>query len=122
MLEAKMNRYFYLFAGHISLFLACLGLFFPLLPTTPFLLLSAFCYLKGSPRMYQWLMNHKLFGEYLRNYEKKQINRIHRRNTLIVLYLGVGLSMFLINKPIVYFILPLIAIGVTLHLMSLKGV
>lgn len=117
-----MNRYFYLFAGHISLFLACLGLFFPLLPTTPFLLLSAFCYLKGSPLMYKWLLNHKLFGEYLRNYEKKQINRIHRRNTLIVLYLGVGLSMFLINKPIVYFILPLIAIGVTLHLMSLKGV
>ena len=56
-------------AGVLSLLLAILGLFLPLLPTTPFLLLASACFARGSDRLHGWLLNHRVFGVYLRNYE-----------------------------------------------------
>ena len=56
--------------GTLSLGLGILGIFLPLLPTTPFLLLTAALYFKGSPRLYQWLLNHKYFGTYIRNFRE----------------------------------------------------
>ncbi len=52
-------------AGTVALILAVLGLFLPLLPATPFLLLASACYLRGSDRLHGWLMNNKIFGPYL---------------------------------------------------------
>ena len=56
-------------AGVLALLLAILGLFLPLLPTTPFLLLASACFARGSDRLHGWLLNHRVFGVYLRNYE-----------------------------------------------------
>ncbi|XYJ11308.1 YbaN family protein [Telluria sp. B2] len=56
-------------AGVLALLLAILGLFLPLLPTTPFLLLASACFARGSSRLHGWLLNHRVFGVYLRNYE-----------------------------------------------------
>ena len=56
-------------AGVIALLLAILGLFLPLLPTTPFLLLASWCFARGSRRLHGWLLSHRVFGEYLRNFE-----------------------------------------------------
>ena len=55
--------------GVLALLLAILGLFLPLLPTTPFLLLASACFARGSDRLHGWLLNHRVFGVYLRNYE-----------------------------------------------------
>ncbi|MCD1146532.1 YbaN family protein [Peptoniphilus sp. KCTC 25270] len=117
-----MKKYILFGAGCLSLVLGTIGLFFPLLPTTPFLLFSAFCFLRSSDKAYHWLMNHKYFGEYLRNYEKKQITASHRRKTLTLLYVGIGVSLFFIENIKIQLLLIGIAIGVTWHLMSLKGV
>ena len=65
----RMNL-FLIFIGSISLLLGILGIFLPLLPTTPFLLLSAAAWVKASPRLYQWLISHRLFGEYIRNFRE----------------------------------------------------
>nr|WP_143160995.1 YbaN family protein [Pollutimonas bauzanensis] len=54
-------------AGTLALVLAVLGIFLPLLPTTPFLLLASACYLRGSDRLHGWLMDNKVFGPYLAN-------------------------------------------------------
>ena len=60
--------------GSISLALGILGIFLPLLPTTPFLLLTAALYFKGSPRLYNWLLNHRHFGPYIRNFRENKSN------------------------------------------------
>lgn len=66
-------RSLYLTAGTVSLILGILGIFLPVLPTTPFLLLTAACYAKGSKRCYDWLMNNKHLGAYIRNWREKGV-------------------------------------------------
>lgn len=56
--------------GTLSVGLGIAGIVLPLVPTTPFLLLAAACYARSSEKHYNWLMNHKWFGEYLRNYQE----------------------------------------------------
>jgi hypothetical protein len=60
---------FYIAAGVLALLLGILGIFLPLLPTTPFLLLASWCFARGSTRLHGWLLSHRVFGEYLRNFE-----------------------------------------------------
>lgn len=59
---AGTARLFWRLAGLISLALGVLGIFLPLLPTTPFVLLSAFCFSKGSQRLHDWLLAHPRLG------------------------------------------------------------
>jgi uncharacterized membrane protein YbaN (DUF454 family) len=58
--------------GTISLMLGILGIFVPGLPTTPFLLLTAFLYLKGSKRLYNWLIKNRFLGKYITNYQRRK--------------------------------------------------
>ncbi|WP_082235439.1 YbaN family protein [Halobacillus massiliensis] len=55
--------------GSISLVLGVFGIVLPLVPTTPFLLLTAACYVRSSDRLYNWLMTNKWFGTYIQNYK-----------------------------------------------------
>ena len=62
----------YIILGTLSLILGVIGIFVPLLPTTPFLLLTAGLYCKGSPRLYNWLLNQKHLGPYIRNFRENK--------------------------------------------------
>jgi uncharacterized membrane protein YbaN (DUF454 family) len=108
-------------AGTISLGLGAVGLFLPILPTTPLLLLSAACYYKGSERMHRWLLNNKLFGSYIRNYkEGKGISQMGKILTLFLLWITISYSaFFIVNNSIVQIVLFTIAIGVTVHIITL---
>jgi len=64
----KLKRKLLIIAGTISTAIGIIGIFVPILPTTPFLLLAAACYLRSSPRFYHWLVNNRFFGIYIRNY------------------------------------------------------
>ena len=103
--------------GSISLALGILGIFLPLLPTTPFLLLTAALYFKGSPRLYNWLLNHRHFGPYIRNFRELRAKVIS-----LVLMWGTMLYciFFLIPLLWVKILLGLIAAGVTYHILSFK--
>jgi uncharacterized membrane protein YbaN (DUF454 family) len=59
--------------GWLALALGFLGVFLPLLPTTPFVLLAAFFFSKGSKRLHRWLRDHPRFGRYVRDWEAEQV-------------------------------------------------
>jgi len=108
-------------AGTISLGLGTVGMFLPILPTTPFLLLSAACYYKGSERMHRWLLNNKLFGSYIRNYkEGKGISQAGKAFTVFLLWTAICFSaLFMVTNYIVQIVLFAIAIAVTIHIIAL---
>ena len=109
-------------AGTVSLSLGILGIVVPILPTTPFLLLAAACYARGSQRFYNWLLNNRCLGTYIRNYiEKKGIPLKVKIFTITLLWTTISISVILISPNlIVQVILVVIATGVTAHVLSLK--
>ena len=64
----RLIRVVLIITGTFFVGLGILGIFLPLLPTTPFLLLAAACYARSSKRFYNWLLNNKWFGNYIKNY------------------------------------------------------
>ena len=66
------TKWLYLLAGFLLVGLASLGIFLPLLPTTPLLLLAAACFARSSEKCHQWLMQHNLFGSVIRNWHEKR--------------------------------------------------
>lgn len=117
----KSKRAFLIIAGSAALGLGFLGAFLPVLPTTPFLLLSAYCYLRSSKRLYNWLINHPFFGAYVANYLKhRAITRSTRFGTLFFLWLTLIVSILVAaNWHLTIFLLA-VGIGVSIHLCTLK--
>lgn len=62
-------RWMWLLAAYLTLGLGILGVFLPGLPTTPFVLLSAFCAARGSRRLHAWLLAHRTFGPMIRDWQ-----------------------------------------------------
>jgi uncharacterized protein len=111
-----------LVAGTISLTLGAIGIILPILPTTPFLLLSAACYLRSSERMHKWLLGNRWFGEYIRNYQEgKGIPLKTKIVAMSVLWVAIIYSAFfaLDEVLVAQVALLLIALGVTIHLIRL---
>ena len=119
--SSSLKKAIFTVAGTISLGLGAVGMFLPILPTTPFLLLSAACYYKGSERMHRWLLNNKLFGSYIRNYkEGKGISQAGKAFTIFLLWTAISFSaLFMVNNYIVQIVLFAIAIAVTIHIIAL---
>lgn len=124
--EARPNKFkkgLFVVAGTVSLGLGFVGIVLPVLPTTPFLLLSAACYYKGSERLHRWMLDNRLFGDYLRNYkEGKGIQPRTKIFTLILLWSVISFSaLFMLNNVIIQIILFAIAIGVSIHIIALPN-
>ena len=100
------------------------GIFMPILPTTPFLLISAALYARSSKRFYNWLINNKIFGQYIKNYrEGKRIPLRLKIITITLLWITIGCSaIFAIDILWVRIILVIIAVGVTIHIIRIKPV
>ena len=108
-------------AGTLFVALGLIGIFVPVLPTTPFLLLAAACYARSSARFYRWLMNHPWFGESIRNYRAgRGIPLREKLFVLLALWLTIGISgLFVLSNLWVEGALVAIAAGVTVHLAAL---
>jgi hypothetical protein len=109
-------------SGTFFLVLGVIGIFIPLLPTTPFLLLAAACYIKGSKKFYDWLIKNRWLGQYIKNYQDgKGIPFKVKIITIIVLWLTIIISTILfVSNLIIQIILFIIAIGVTIHIIKIK--
>lgn len=107
--------------GGISLLLGVVGICVPLLPTTPFLLLAAALWVKGSPRLYDWLIRHRWFGSYIRNYrENRAIPLRVKVATLVLMWASMLYCLFgpLSEWWWAQAALLAVAAGVTWHLLN----
>jgi uncharacterized membrane protein YbaN (DUF454 family) len=118
----ELKRRLLITIGTICVAIGVIGIFVPILPTTPFLLLAAACYLRSSPRFHRWLMNNRLFGTYIRNYtEGRGIPIKVKLFTVALLWLTIGISIWLAANLIVTVILLIIATGVTIHIICIRA-
>ncbi len=115
------QRFAYKFAGITSFIFGMIGVVMPLVPTTPFLLLSVWCYARSSEKLFYWLIYHRVFGEYIRNYrDKKGIPMKVKVWVLILLWATISFSAFYVVDIIwVRVLLMIIAIGVTTHVLRI---
>ncbi len=92
--RSRLVRWLLWLAGSVSLALGVIGVVLPGLPTTPFVLLAAACYAKASPRLHHWLLNHRLTGPMLRDWET------HRSLTRRTKQVAVGMMLLMVTLSI----------------------
>ena len=108
--------------GILSALLGFIGIFLPLLPTTPFLLLSSWCFVRSSEKMNQRLMNNRYLGPYISNYiSKRGITKRNKIYSLLFLYITISTSI--IFSPNYWWLrlgLIFIAVAVSVHVLGFK--
>ncbi len=107
--------------GMLSLTLGIIGIFLPLLPTVPFVLLAAACFSRGSKRMHGWLVRMPFAGKVIDDYEKgRGVSRKSKATALLMLWGGMTISAIAL-KPAswVLVLLALIAISSTVIILRL---
>jgi len=98
------------------------GIMLPLLPTTPFLLVAATCYAKSSDRFHNWLVDHRWFGNYIKDFQSgKGIPLRAKVIAILTLWASITFSaLFILNILVVKLILFIVASGVTLYILSIR--
>lgn len=121
-LKSPVVRSLLMILGIIAALLGFTGIFVPLLPTTPFLLLSSWCFVRSSDRMNRLLLHNRYLGPYISNY--KSGKGISLRNKVYSLgFLWITISTSVIFGPPYYWlwiVLVLIGIAVTFHILKFK--
>lgn len=98
-----LAQYLYITVGWLFLGLGFIGIFLPLLPTTPFVLFAAFCFSRGSTTLHRWLLEQKTFGPMIRDWNQHGIIRLRVKWTsaiLIVLMIGYPVLFGPLSRPI----------------------
>ena len=116
-------RVFLVVIGAISFVLGVVGIFLPMLPTTPFLLLSAAAWVKASPQLYEWLLRHKVFGEYIRNYREHRAIPLRVKITSVSLvWLTIGYCILRVVNEWWWaqLLMALLAAAISWHILSFK--
>ena len=116
-----MKKYLLIIAGVISLSLGIMGMFLPVLPTTPFLLLSAGCFLRSSKKLYDWLLNHRRLGPYIKDFlVHKAISKRLKIVSVSTLWLTILISVMIVKIIAIRILLIIIAIAVSVHILHFK--
>ncbi|MEX2803551.1 YbaN family protein [Streptococcus sp. H31] len=106
-----MKKMLLIAAGYLSLILGVIGVVLPVLPTTPFLLLSGYCFARSSKKFELWLKQTKLYQFYVADYaESKSIAKERKKKIIVQIYLLMGLSVWL--APIIWVKIALLALTV----------
>ena len=117
------KKYLLIISGSFSVALGVVGIFIPVLPTTPFFLLAVFCYLRSSKKLYRWLIYHKVFGAYIYNYiTYRAVLKSTKIGAIIFLWIGLAISILIIDNWYGRGLLFLVGIGVSIHLILLRAV
>ena len=120
--QRPFRRAVLLVCGTLSLALGVLGVFVPLLPTTCFLLIAAWCYARSSSRLYDRLMRARWVGGYLRRYRDERAIPVHVKiASVVMMWVTIGYSVLVFPHLLVRIALLLTAIAVTWHLYRLPS-
>ncbi len=111
-----------IFTGTVCVALGVLGMFLPLMPTTVFLLLAAYCYSRSSDKFHNWLLTNRLCGKYISNYRSgRGITLRQKVSTILTLWASIGFSIWLVSGRFwLTLLLAAVAVGVTIHILWLK--
>ncbi len=113
-------RWLLITAGWLSIVLGVIGIFLPLLPTTPFLLLAVTCFARSSEKFHGWLLNHKYLGPYIHLYlDGKGIPLKAKCYIIGLIWVTMILSIYLVPHVAAKILLAIIATGVTLYLLRM---
>ncbi|EPN43778.1 hypothetical protein A244_26806 [Pseudomonas syringae pv. actinidiae ICMP 18807] len=114
-------RYLLMAIGWLGVVLGVIGIFLPVLPTTPFLLLAAACFARSSPRFYHWLINHPQLGPWIGDYlEGNGIPLKGKVYAVGMMWLSIGLSCYLVAQPWARAFMLTSAVLVTIYILRQK--
>lgn len=117
----KIKKTVFLFLGLILTLLGIIGIFIPVLPTTPLLLLASYCYVRSSEKLYLWLINHRIFGRYIRDYNKyRAVDKKSKTIAVILIWVSMMISMSLISKTPVRIVLLITGLAVSYFISTIK--
>lgn len=119
---SKLKKKLYFFLGTLFLCLGMIGIVLPVLPTTPFLLLTAAYYMRSSERAYNWLMTNRIFGSYLKNYREGNGMPIKIKViTISFLWVVLLISAFIFVQILwIRVILFIVGISVSTHIILIR--
>jgi len=123
-LKGMINNQFFrsglLAVGVFSTGLAILGIFLPLVPTVPLLLLAAACFARSSERFHHWLINHRKLGPMIHCYLNGQGIPLRAKITALgLIWFSISISIFVVKPFWLEFLLVIIGLSITLYLLSL---
>jgi uncharacterized membrane protein YbaN (DUF454 family) len=119
----RLVRWFFIVVGSLLVGIGVLGIFLPLLPSTVFFLMAAGCYGKSSPSAYHWLTTNRFFGRHLKDYKEEKGATLGAKVMSIgSLWIGIGMSEYLIDNLWIRLTLALVAVAVTAHLVRLRTI
>lgn len=122
-MKNKINakKFLLIIAGILAVILGTIGIFLPMLPTTPFLLIASYCFVRSSEKLHDWLMYRSIFNRYLQNYIRyRAVTLWTKIISISTLWITITISFILIDNLYARIALVVVLIGVTIHLAMLK--
>lgn len=114
----KVLKIFLIVLGWLSVVLGFIGIFLPVMPTTPFLLLAAACFVRTSPKFYGWLVGHPKLGKYLLYYlEGKGIPLKAKFYSIGLMAISMATTSYFVPVMAVKVLLPLVGVLVALYIV-----
>ena len=112
-------RIFWIIAGMVSVAIGAVGIFVPLLPTVPLMILAAFCFGKSSPRLHRWLVDHPIHGPHIRDWaDRGAIRPTAKRLATLSIGLAFGLSVLLGVRPAILGVQAVVLLAVLLFIWT----
>lgn len=117
-----MKRILLLTFGFVTMGLGFVGVFLPLLPTTPFLLVSLACFMKSSERMHHFVMTNKYLAPYVKEYASRDgIPKRAKIRAIVLIWITISFTAFVvIDKVLLRVMLYVIAISVSTYIWTRK--
>jgi uncharacterized membrane protein YbaN (DUF454 family) len=121
---SSLRKGIYIIVGTLALAIGIIGIFLPVVPTTPLVLLSAACYLRGSEKLHRWILSNPRFGEIIENYESgKGLKRSIKIKAIGLMWIMILISAFyFVDSLIARIAMILISSLVTIYLIRLPTI